>query len=1191
MAWTKQQQDAIDARDCSIIVSAAAGSGKTAVLVERLVKQLTDKENKVRADRMIVTTFTNDAAAEVKQRLNSKLLSEINANPNDTYIAQQYMLLQNAKISTITSFCFELIRDNIDRLDITSDFSILDEADHSLIKSEALAETMDIWCKSRSKDVDFLYDKFCIEDDGKILEVAEQIDKFLSSVAMRDVWMEKTANEFSLPVTETVYYKAFLNDAIDDLNYALLLATANTEMVTKISKNTPEKNIEQADGDLSVVKTLLAFIQEYDATQDINIVLQNCTFGTLKSVSKTIPHDMELRERFKANREKFKETVSQTLEKLEFFIPDFIENGKIFSIFCDFLNDYYKILWSKKVDKNSISFDDGERIALELLAEIGENGEILQSQLAQSLAEHYDIIMIDEYQDSNDKQDLIFKLLSKGYRLDGQNLPLYGKNAFIVGDVKQSIYKFRLANPVNFINTMNCSAEYCAENHSDNACIKLNKNFRSSAQVIDYINFVFKTVMSQKCGDVEYQDSEMLYFGAEEFTNDTENITEIIFIDRENDENDNAEAIAACQKIKNMLEQKVEVRLKDGSARPCEPKDFCILIRQNKAAKKFVECFKKFDINARAEEEKGYIKSREIAILLDVLRIINNPLDDVAIATVMLSPMFMFTAEDLAKIRIIDMSQYIYLILDSITNKNIATDDLLYKKCFDFVDKIKTFRQLSVIMSVEELIKRIYDTTDFITVMQLQLDGEKKRANLRSLIRHANKYESASTGNLGVAGFVRYINRILEQGGDFEQGKISSASENFVAIKTVHKSKGLEFPFVFLVELHRRYPLDLSTVQCNSKNMIGFTVFDNKTVRRYRTVAYSQIAKKNSSEMLSEQMRLLYVALTRAKQKIFINLSFDDKILKSISDLTVKLANDGFDFKNSAVNAKNPAAWIWMSLISHSKFSEIAERLGINPYCLPQSVITQTLFNYSIYSPQEITESTDNRVTSYSPDKNLINELSAMINFEYNKILSKMPSKLSITQLAEKFGSEDSVNHFSLKKSRITENTRRLTGAERGTAIHTFFQYCNFSNAINDVENELCRLIDAGYLTEVEAASIPAEKVKAFFENDLYRRITEAKSITREMKFMISVADLPKTHNFNIQGGMIKGIMDLVIEENDGLVLVDYKSDINSGYDGLKSKYEVQMALYKVALELITQKKVKEVYLYSFELEKQIQLV
>lgn len=1214
MKWTDQQENAIGIRNASVIVSAAAGSGKTAVLTERLSQLIADENAHIRADRIIAVTFTNDAASELRKRLDIRLRAMISENPGNSYLLRQQVLLQSAKISTINSFCFELLRDNITDQGITSAFTVLDEAENNLIKSRAMDGLINYYSSEEYEKISFMCDKFCLLGDENLAEVINAADNFLSSAAMRDRWLERAAAEYEKTPEDSVYFSKLMENALALTEKSVKLAQKCYDMLDDIFGDSGDrpcavKSRMQAEDDLKRAETALNILKSGRIPDKSEV--EYCTGQErLVTVSKKEKFNVSLREVYKLQRKKVKVLISSAVGLFDGFERDFSESREVTLILCEMLKKYQELIWKQKCEKNAISFDDGERLALELLADFDDEGRIIQSETARNVSEHYDIIMIDEYQDSNNKQDMIFKLISKNCRTGADGAPMYGNNAFLVGDVKQSIYKFRLANPANFINTMKNSVPYSKTENAENAAIVLNQNFRSSPGVIDYVNFVFSQLMSEECGGVDYSADEMLYFGAADYEGKDLDYTASIALintdepedDEETAASDNPEADYTAGKIYSMIKNKTQVMDKNGSIRPCQPSDFCILVQKNKFSDDYISALSKLGIEARGEETAGYLSSREISVLLDLLRVIDNPLLDVPTAAVMMSPMYMFELEEIAFLKTLNSTGKLYTIIsDLVGGKYSEKTDMFFKRrCEDFLVSLNSFRLSSVTMTVAELISSIYDTTDFIAVMQIGSDGEKKRANLRALIQYAKAYEDSAAfeGAGGLSGFIRYIDRITENGADLTQAKISSATGNYVSVKTIHKSKGLEYPFIFLAETSSRSKNDPSAVLCTDDSRIGYVLNNPELVRRYRTCFYKQIKEKNKTEEMSEKMRLLYVALTRAKQKLFINLKINEKKIKWLKSLIPDYWLYSGNLKELACNAKSLGEWIWISMLNHEKFRDVMKMLNIDSedYNFPEVKFRENLFNVEMadIAVHNKENNASEEETEAVPDIKIYNDLRDILDFQYDDFLSETPSKLSVTQISRKFSGDEESFDFKLKRPGFAGEQKELTGAEKGTAIHTLFQYCDFSNIQSDAEKEIGEMIRKGFLSQPQADSINRDNVNAFFRSGLYKRISCSGNVWREKKFMVALAEL-NIHNkfmdsFRKSDGMIKGIVDLLFEENGQLILVDYKSDRRCSADELSRRYQMQIQLYKSAMELTMGKKAAGAYLYSFELQREIEI-
>ena len=1218
MGWTTHQENAITARNSSVIVSAAAGSGKTTVLTDRIIELIKDPSSDVRADRMIIVTFGNDAATELKKRLESKLHDLINKTSDNeqlSYLMKQQILLQNAKISTINSFCFELIRDNITDQGITSGFSIIDETEDDVIKSQAMEDLIEYYSENEPEKLSRIYDNFCVKNMNPLIKIINKTDNFLTSVTFREKWLDTAVAEYRKPFNESVYYKILSEKCIEKLSLALSLAKECKKMIKDMFSGHTEIDIYHDTKEFIKleIEQITSFLDIFFAGNipERNDAEKAENFEKLIGVRKKADKekcDDEIRAVFIKKRDTYKNLVNEATKMCKSLEQDYKLSGEITEILAEMMKKYHSLIWERKCAKNAVTFNDGERLALEILADTDSNGNIVQSDIAKKIAEFYDIIMIDEYQDSNNTQDIIFKLISKNYRHDDNGSVLYGDNAFLVGDVKQSIYRFRLANPKNFVSTLKNSEYYDKDSTAPNKKIFLNQNFRSSPEVIKFVNYVFRNIMSEKCGDIEYnQDEELKFTSGINFSDHDDNrLTHISFIDITGKEDDkkssgkkqkknnksHKEAVFTANKIANMLKNGYEVSGLAGTRR-CKPSDFCILVRNNDYINIYAEELEKLGIPVKTNEEKGYLESREIAVLLDLLRVINNPLTDISLMAVLTSPMYMFSHREMAFIKSLDTKKSLFsIILGMVNNEYENCEPELVERCKIFTESLEKLRLDAVTMTVGELIVRIYDTTDFISVMQLYSDGDKKRANLRLLIQYAKKYENSVSyeGTGGLNGFLRHIDRVIKNGG-YKPEKTAVSSGDYVSVMTLHKSKGLEFTFVFITESMINFNYDDDSVLCSPDGRIGYLLYDRRKREKHNTFQRMVLYSDGKTDSLSEELRLMYVGFTRAKQQLFINLGYNEKIITRINKLIESYRSYKGDLKNLAVNASSFGDWIWLCLMNHTDFYEISEKLALDT---TEPKFSEKIFEYEICHNPEVQQAEEaQKYTEVAPDENICRDIYNIIENNYDRSLSRIPAKLSVTQITRKY-KEDERFDFKLKRPSFMSETDRLTGAERGTAIHTFFQYCNFENARNNTENETDRLINMGYINQVQAECINPDKIKAFFESSLYERISNSFSVWREKKFMVAVSQLALENGimekFRNTDNMIKGIIDLMFEEEDGIVIVDYKSDRGISETKLAERYKIQMQLYKSAVELTTGKPVKEIYLYSIELEKAIRI-
>ena len=1179
MGWTNEQEAAISARGASLLVSAAAGSGKTSVLVERLIRQLSDTENRIPADRMIVVTFTKDAATEMKQRLTSALAQLIEKEPDNQWLNQQQLLLQSAKIATIHSFCFELIRDNIQELELTGSFRIMDETEAKLMLSSAVSELVTDYYEKYPELTEKLYDKFCFRDDKAIEELITDIYNFISSVPYGSLWLKNVCEGYS-PEGDTYekfsrIYSQYISEKAEK---AEELSAECTSLASQADLN--EKCMNIVDSEYAAISKIRELFDSPKTLKEKREEYREPEFATLRMGKETDP---ELKLGIQTVRDEYKKIVREQIgaceEILEFADEDIKTHFEVLTILEKMISELEQNLWRKKTEKCCIGFSDAETLAVKLLSSVDEKGNITKSRLADELSVYYKIIMIDEFQDTNNNQDLIFKLLSHNGTADRT-----GDNMFMVGDVKQSIYRFRLANPKNFINTMDNSVEYNPDNKGVNSFIKLNRNFRSSSDVISFVNFIFEGIMSREVGEIVYDDGEKLIQGTTYTERDRSTEVALIFSE---DEKTNDMAVYTADKIASMLENKAQVDNKDGkSTRDCRRRDFCILLRRKDDAAAYMSELSKRGIAAYSEETSGYLSSREISILLNLLRITDNPLIDTSFAAVLLSPMFMLTDDEMAILRLEDRKAHIYNIVCSIAEgkHSDSVSDAMKLKMLNVYDTIKELRMLAATMSLAELIRRIYDRTDFISVVRLYEDGDKKRANLRALLEYAKIYEDSSDD--GLSGFLRYIDRIVRMNGDFKQGQTVSTTEDVVMIKTIHKSKGLEFPFVFLCETHVQFNrLDsLGNIQLNFENGIGFRLQNRREFKRYTTLPFEVLKRINVSDALSEEMRLLYVALTRAREKLFVPLQIAGKQKNKLNSYAKNICQYQGITPKLAASATSMEDWLLMTLITHKNGNILRNLSGYDMFWTSASDFK---LNFTEIYPEEKDEKSEEKETEKEqilPDEKLVRDIIRDFENSYDLSRPDLQAKFSVSEISKDHSS------FGVKLSRpefMTEHTK-MTGTERGTVIHSILQHADFMALAENPETEIMRIAKKGFITQHQAEQTDPKYIRNFADSDIFRRAVNSVRIEKERKFLVKISDLElsdeRFSGFSGKDSMLQGIIDLYFEEEDGLVLVDYKTDSVSDISKLIENYSLQLALYKAALEKIENKKVKRTVIYSLAL-------
>ena len=1194
MNCTPKQKQAVEIRDREVLVSAAAGSGKTTVLVERLARQLADKNENIPADRMIIVTFTNDAAAQMRRRLMKKFSELIAADPDDLWLAEQFSKLESAKICTISSFCFDLIRENIGGTGLSPDFRIMDDQERELITSAAVDNVFERWYSDRPEDMRMLCDAFCLDSDAPLeAAVCEMID-FLSVLP----FPERSVGDFISVYSDTDPDKSpFPLMYARSISKYLKRAAEYGECMLSAAGGLGDKNSAMLNEEYTVVKSAC---DAFEAACGTGFTWKNAfespelsafsgyKFGTLR-FGKTDECDDSEKELIKLYRDKMKKCSSdfRSLMLSEADVRSDLEaHSRLVPLMFELAGDVRSELWDIKLEKGGVCFSDGEQLAIRLLTD-ADGDRICRSALCERLSEFYRVIMIDEYQDVNDAQDMLFRLLAH------EN----GDDLFCVGDVKQAIYGFRLANPQIFINVLNRLTEYEDGSEEKNVSITLNRNFRSSIDVVNFVNTIFRRIMTVKTAGLDYTDSEALVCGAD--YNDRPRMTEFIISKApeavtENDSEDNEdngeesgaelseEADIAAERIRIMLESGDPV-YENGADRPCRASDFCILKRNRTGAELFAKALEKRGIKAVCESKTAYLDSYEIAVMLNMLKIIDNPLSDIPLISVLMSPACGLDADDAAALRVFERSVTedkrsvpLYASVRLYLEKG-DKESGLYRRLSAFSEMISGLREFASGAGVWELVMHIYNSTVFMSVMQASGDGEQKCANLRLLTEYVKKYEASSNG--GLNGFLRYIDDLRTKKKDLPRASAVSASDDAVQIKTIHKSKGLEFPFVFLCGTFGQFNMtDLNKpMLLNREFGAAFRIQNKEKLMNYPSLPYTVMREAKRRELAGEEMRLLYVALTRAKEKLFITLTGGERLDSLLDGLA-----DGA-FTEDDISAKNRYIdHIFGGLCDHPDFRAFyKEAVTPSLFCVTDSDKLEEMSENVGRSEAAVIE------TAF-PDEDTIRNIKEMCSADYDGGESKLAAKLTVTEIAK--SSEQVVIPPNILD--LPDSPHDITAAELGTATHTFMQYADFASAENDIESAILDVCDHGHITLDEAERLDRGKLKAFFRSPLYIRMKNSGRTEREKKFLVEISDLSLDDElgkvYNHTRGMLQGIADAVFFEDDGAVLIDYKTDRHVTDDILKDRYGLQLKLYAKALGLICGVPVKEAYIYSFGLSKEI---
>ncbi len=1214
MQWTEQQQAAITDRGRSVIVSAAAGSGKTAVLVERLLRILSDTEQRVPAEDIVVVTFTNDAAAQMKQRLYQALTDRMNSLGSDAdedaylWLLRQQSSIGSAKISTINSFCFDLIRENADLCGVTAQFRIAEPAEETVYVQAAMQTVLERWSKECQADMELLFSAFCTKEDTELEDVILSLAEYMKSIAFAETWAERAVcicrdgNSLFQAVRSAVC-------AVFDEVLALIKLARPYAAGTMLSGKT-NRFLEILEEDEQNIRFHRAFLEKADMPRILeNPLVHTAEFSDFSRISKnTDPCQKNIFRQFRAiYKAKYEAAVATYLAPLRYFADDLTSQEQLLPLLLAVTLEYRAALFEEKCRRNVLAFDDAERLALSLLGRMNEDGTIERTALCDALSARYALVMVDEYQDCNDKQDCLFKLLSRDCHSDAQRLQ-YGTNAFLVGDVKQAIYSFRQANPRNFMNALSDSEplEECSQGAV--ARIYLNQNFRSSEGVIAFVNGLFHSLMSYRCGEVNYDENEFLYFGAKQFALCVNQKTALLLTGERTDETSDAQAECTAAQIASMLTQKVPVTLRDGTQRPCEPKDFCILLRSvSKNGSAFVKALQDRGIPALGEEDRNFLERPEIRLIYHFLRILDNPLTDISMAAVLISPVFEFSMQDLVELKMYSHRKRLYLQMTSLAEADeTEASAQLMQKCRQFLNLFQKLRALSDTMPLESFVMRIYEETDLLSLQSLYQDGARRRQNLQTFIRLAQTHcaHSEPGAQDGIAAWLRYLDSVAEKGIEIESA--SHGDSNCVAIKTIHKSKGLEYPFVFLAHPEQKFSDNpsKSLLHMQENGMIGMRLIDREKYCKSATVAYHYQLADIYRRQRSEEMRLFYVALTRAQQKLFLvmerasclsycrGVSKEKEYSEDSCYMALLLKHCPTAATTLASEARSMQDWVLQYLLSTTEAPYLMRALLDEEEC--QSELIDYMVSDAAPLPEEMTPQPV--VCHAMPDQDTMAVMQQQLDFRYQSEQTELISKYSVTALAHP---EQEFEGRLSKPSFLSERSKQpksLRGAQRGTAVHKMLQYLDFEAAAADTDAELTRLKEEGYLTVLEAEALSPEKLKAFFASELYKRIAGAVQIEKERQFFVKIGELafaeesPLLQKYAGTDGILIGTIDLLFRETDGWVLVDYKSDYVKSPRELLDDYSLQLALYQKAASHFLDLPVKQAYIYSFTLDTAIEV-
>lgn len=1194
--WTDRQLDVINTRNRNILVSAAAGSGKTAVLVERIIKMITDNEDDTDIDQLLVVTFTRAAAGEMKERIRERLEKMAEGNPKDANLRKQLSLIHNASISTIDSFCATVVKENFDKIDLDPNFRIADNTEIEMLKADCVSDLLEEYYEKADEDFMILAKQY---SSGKIMDnlgelILELYKKSTGSINPKK-WLENCS----------AYYKAGTLEDVEKMPFIIKLM--------EIAKSQVEDCLRDMDRALKITREpdgpnyeskLTPYIDSIEKIRDSrNYEEMRKSFNLIESV--TLANDKKCDQNKKKAVQNIKNDVNARLGKLktklftqsleEIFYD--IKKCKpsvdmIIKLTIEFTDRFTKL----KEEKSIMDFNDQAHFALKILNDEDENGNPHPSEVAKEMSHKYKEIMIDEYQDSNYIQEAILSSVSRGQNIN---------NMFMVGDVKQSIYRFRQAEPKLFLSKFD---EYSESPKADNCKIILDRNFRSRKEVVDAVNSIFDFIMNKNVGGIDYRDGNGLVTGAafEPAPDSQDNVTEAVLVEGEEKKD---EASYVAEKILEITDpvNGMKVTGKDGKLRPAKFSDITILLRSLKGnGEIYLEELESKGIPAYSESKTGYYETIEIKTIMSMLTIIDNPRQDIPLATVLKSPMFKFSDEELAIIKSENLCDDFYDNI-MIYAANGAEFEII-EKINRFIYLLNKYRDMVNYTGVYDLINEILKDTGYDYYISAMPNGKRRHLNIEALKQKAVNYENISYK--GLFNFVRYIEKIQYLDVDDGEASTSSENDNAVKIMTIHKSKGLQFPIVFLCNTTGKMKPDTDKIAVDEAGGIGVDFIDEELHLKAPTLIKNVIRMENLEEEMAERQRILYVALTRAQEKLFI--------VARCKDLEKAMEKCGAeDGKTSdimpyseIVGAGNMFDW----MLKTANESASIDLKTIEKSDVEISEIKNVINESSKEKVIELIEKS-------KPDSESEEKIKNAFSFVYPYIDDiTMKSKASVTEIKkDRLNSspdEETENFFVEKEEELPEiipkfeehdasMNERLTGAKRGTAYHRVFELLDMeceNYTVNTIKEMIDNFVKKGYMKMIEADSIYIKDIVEFTKTNLFKRMKKAEknnSLFREQKFLmglparkfseedIEVIERPKEGEEIM---IVQGIIDVCFLEDGEYVIADYKTDNVDTMEELVKRYKIQLECYKIAIEKISGIKVRDMIIYSVKLGQEIKI-
>ncbi len=1283
--FTPDQQRVIDTRNCNILVSAAAGSGKTAVLVERIIQMITDDSNPVDIDRLLIVTFTSAAAAQMRERISKAVSQKLEEYPESEHLQKQASLIHNAQITTIDSFCLFVIRNNFNEIGLDPAFRVADESEVRLLESDVMGKLLE---EAHTEPTErFLHFIECYStgtNEKKIEEAILRLYHFSMSYPFPEQWLTERLEDYQIEDVNALSDKKWFQSALTYIRTILQECRNRLQQALEIA-NSVSGPIQYADN----LTSDMILIEKFQRASGYNELHDLFTYSAFTRLSgkKTEGVDPVLKEMVKAIRDEVKKNIAD-LKKFLFQIS--VENTLSDMASCQesveelvsLTLTFKKMLDQLKRDRNVIDFSDMEHFALQILLKRDENGKIVPGNTALELQDYFVEIMIDEYQDSNEVQELLLKCIS------GEDKGRY--NRFMVGDVKQSIYKFRLARPEIFMEKYDTYV--INDNSSHQVRIDLSMNFRSRREVTDATNFICSQLMTASVGNVEYDNRAALYVGAsypepEQVNEKGIYQTELLIATPDSllvQERDTEvqkysekeiEAVMVAERIRQIVGVFPITDAVTGEIRPAKYSDIVILFRATAGwDEDFRRILSEQGIPVHVTSRAGYFETLEIQGIVNFLRVLDNPLQDIPLFGVLKLPFFDFTETDITCIRCfardfmeqedntdkkrrkLFLYEQVQLYYNQVYQLEMTATDQKYEKEIRsensvsraklerFFKMITEYRKRVAYTPIEELLQQLIADTTYDAFVGSMPGGDQRMANIELLLEKAGTFQNTSF--YGLFHFIRYLETMQEQDVDFGEANILDENADVVRIMTIHKSKGLEFPICFVCGLSKQFnQMDMrKSILMDVELGVGVDYIDPTLRLKRKTMRKNVVVQRMKEDTRGEDLRVLYVALTRAKEKLILT--------GYVNDFDKKLANNVHLTMESAtklpysvlMGANSYMDMILAALIRHNCMRALLEERGFEyircplPYreipieiTLYQETESQAekirtqlkkqgksialeeeLSKASVYSDAALKTVLDEKLHYVYPHADLEGltvktTVSELKKTSYEEAFSESAELVVLPRehYIPSFALEDTENIIEVPETEdipagTSHAKKALSGIQYGTAVHKIMELLSFSEKLDTDNKRLYAILKSeqeqwiaeSTVTAEELACVGINRIKNFFQSNLAKRMIAANARNRlfkEQPFVLGIgADQLKPGFPSTEIVLIQGVIDVFFYENEEIVLADYKTDKVSTKEELIARYKNQLDYYQQALEQITGKRVKERYLYSFSLQEEI---